>query len=193
MKLLQPNKLILIGASTGGPSDIKKILKSLSDNFNSPIIIAQHMGDEFISSFASHMNDNTHLMVKVAHNNEVLNSNTVYIVSKHSRIIQEDIKLLFKITTDSKDIYNPNINALFTSCSHISLEIDILACILTGIGDDGAKGIGTLCVRNASCIAANETSSAVYGMPQRAKEVSKDVQVLSIQEIINTINKFGVN
>lgn len=191
MKLLQPNKLILIGASTGGPSDIKKILKSIPSNFSSPIIIAQHMGDEFIASFASHMNTATYLSVTVARDGKVLKDKRVYIVTKHAHILKQQNNLQFKITASKKDVYNPNINELFTSCSHFSNEIDVLACILTGIGDDGAKGIATLCKTDASCIAANKTSSAVYGMPQRASEVSKSVKVLSMDEIIKAINQFG--
>ena len=99
LKLLQPNNLI-------------------PDNFHSPIIIAQHMGNEFISSFTLHMNANTHLDVKV-----------------------------------------PNINELFTSCAHFSNNVDILACTLTGIGDDGSKGIASFCKTDASCMAANKSSS----------------------------------
>ncbi|MBL1242898.1 MAG: chemotaxis protein CheB [Sulfurimonas sp.] len=191
MKLLQPNKLILIGASTGGPSDIKKILKSIPHNFYSPIIIAQHMGNEFISSFALHMNANTHLDVKVPNNNEVLKSKTVYIVSKNCRVLRQANNLLFQITINKKNIFNPNINELFTSCAHFSNYVAILACILTGIGDDGSKGIASLCKTDATCVAANKSSSVVHGMPQRASEVSKDVQVLSIDDIINTIHQFG--
>ena len=191
LKSSQPNRLILIGASTGGPRDIKKILKAIPSDFRSTIIIAQHMSNEFMPSFASNMSTSTHLDVKVAQDNEALKCKTVYITSNHCQVVKQKDTLHFKITTNAKDTYNPNINELFSSCSHFSNDIEVLACILTGIGDDGAKGISSLCKTNASCIAENETSSAVYGMPQRAHEVSKKVKVLSIDEIIDTINKFG--
>lgn len=193
MKPLQPNRLILIGASTGGPKDIKKILKSIPNNFRSSIVIAQHMSDDFISSFAFNMAKNTHLNVKVAQNNETLKCNTIYVASKHCQIIKQDSCFNFKITTNKNDTYNPNINKLFSSCSHFSNDIEVLACILTGIGDDGAQGMLSLSKTNALCVVADQSSSAVYGMPLRAREVSNKVQSRSLDEIIKTIQKFEEN
>lgn len=191
LKHLKPSKLVLIGASTGGPKDIKTILKSISNNFDACIVIAQHMGDEFMPSFASRIDTNTHLEVKVAEDGEVLKEKTIYIASKHCHITKQRDALHFEITTSKTDTYNPNINELFTSCAAFANDMEVLACILTGIGDDGAKGVAKLCTTNASCITENKASSAVYGMPQRAKEASPKVKVLSLEEIVNTINQFG--
>ena len=125
MKHLEPNRLILIGASTGGPRDIKHILKSISQEFRSSIIIAQHMGDEYMESFASHMSSNTHLTVKVAQDGEFLQCRTVYIASKVCHVVKNKESLSFKITTSKEESYNPNINELFTSCSHFSKNMDV--------------------------------------------------------------------
>ncbi len=191
LKSLQLNKLILIGASTGGPRDIKTIIKAIPEDFNASIVIAQHMGDEFISSFTSHMNVTTYLDVKVAHNNESLQSKTIYVATNCCRIKQQSNELVFHISDKTHNSYNPNINELFKSCSKFSNNIDTLACILTGIGDDGAKGMLELVNHNTKCISANKASSAVYGMPLRAQEVSSKVQSLSLSEISNKINQFG--
>ena len=192
LKHLQRNKLILIGASTGGPRDIKLILKSLSKNFTATIIIAQHMGDEYIPSFISHLQSDTHLDVKIAHDNENLKEKMVYVTSNCSQIKEHNNELLFHVKPAKADSYNPSINELFTSCANFSQNINTLACILTGIGDDGANGMLELSKKNATCISANKESSTVYGMPLRAQEISSKVQSLSLDKIIDTINKFGV-
>ncbi|MDF1874893.1 chemotaxis protein CheB [Sulfurimonas sp. SAG-AH-194-I05] len=191
MKHLEPKRLILIGASTGGPMDIKKILQSIPKDFKACIIIAQHMGDQFLASFASHMGGETHLHVQLAKHNETLECDTVYVVSKCTHVEKARNTLAFKVRENTKKSFNPNINALFTSCANFSNDIDVLACILTGIGDDGSSGMLCLSKTKARCISANKESSAVYGMPMRAQEVSSRVQSLSLDEIIATINTFG--
>lgn len=149
------------------------------------------MGDEYMESFASHMSSNTHLKVKVAQDGEFLQCQTVYIASKICHVVKNRESLSFKITTSKEENYNPNINELFISCSHFSKNMDVLACILTGIGDDGAKGMLALSKTGSVCLSESKESAAVYGMPLRAQEVSKKVKVQSLNEIIKTINSFG--
>ncbi len=191
MRHLKLNKLILIGASTGGHNHIKKILKALPSGFGSTIVIAQHMGDEYISTVASHMNDNSKVDVKIATDSQRLESSTVYIASKLCRVVEKEGLLSFEVSSSEETSYNPSIDELFSSCSRFSAKVDILACILTGIGDDGTKGMSALCKTDVKCISESEESAVVYGMPLRAKEISPRVKVESLMEIIDTIKEFG--
>lgn len=191
MKHLKLNKLILIGASTGGPGHIRKILKSLPLGFNSTIVIAQHISCEYISTFSSHMKENSKIDVKIAEDGDKLENSTVYIASKICRVVEKKASLSFEVLSNKDIDYNPNIDELFISCSKFTSNVKILACILTGIGDDGAKGMLELSKLDATCISESEDSAVVYGMPMRAKEISQKVETKSLQEIIDTIKKFG--
>lgn len=183
-------KLILIGSSTGGPGHIEKIISSLPNDFNATIIIAQHMGDEYLQSFATRLDRESKLQVSLAQNEQIIENAHIYICTKKSEI--ECNKAMSFVVSDNKQSnYNPNINSLFNSAVHIDRSCQILAIILTGIGDDGVEGIKNLSDSGHMTIAESQKSAIVYGMPMRAAEVVKDIKILSLDEIISYINRFG--
>ncbi|WP_345992587.1 CheB methylesterase domain-containing protein [Sulfurimonas sp. HSL-1716] len=183
-------KLILIGSSTGGPGHIEKILSSLPKDFDATIIIAQHMGDEYLPSFATRLDRESKLKVSLAENGQEIKSSHIYICTKKSEI-QYGKTMNFIVSENMQSNYNPSINALFDSAVNIDSSCEILAIILTGIGDDGVKGIKNLSGSGRETIAESHKSAVVYGMPKRAAEAVKEIKVLSLDEIINYINKFG--
>lgn len=149
------------------------------------------MADPFIKTFAKHMHDASHLNVHLAENNVNIEPATIYICSKLCRIVRNANHYSFSVSESINDDYNPNISELFKSCAMFSNKVDVLALILTGIGDDGASGIVELCKTKANCVSESKESAVVYGMPQRALEVSSRVQSQSLDEIIQTIKEFG--
>ncbi len=191
MNYLEPKKLILIGASTGGPSHIQKILSSAPEKFCASIVIAQHMGSEYLPSFASRMNDECKLKVSLVRDALECKNGEVYICDQQTELTKNGSKYLFRVTKGDEDRYNPHIDYLFLSIKEYAKHLETLAIILTGIGEDGAKGISILCERGASCIAESEASSIVYGMPMRAKEMTDTIRVLHIDEIIKEVAEFG--
>lgn len=104
-------------------------------------------------------------------------------------ILSEDTPLTV-LPQDIESIYNPNINVLFQSAVNICGFIDVLAILLTGIGDDGAKGLFDLYRAGASCIAESEESAIVYGMPKKAKEINPDVNVMNLSDIRTRLESF---
>lgn len=191
LKHLEPKKLIFIGASTGGPSQLTKIVNSLKPSFNATIIIAQHMGDEFIPSFISRLNHESILPVSLAVHSSTLENRHVYICSKLTKVLSTNHQLHFQVDDNEYENYNPNINYLFSSSLNLSSALDIMGIILTGIGDDGANGLVDISRKGGLCLAENEESSVVYGMPARAKDLVKDVKMLVLDEIIKAIKAFG--
>jgi two-component system chemotaxis response regulator CheB len=149
------------------------------------------MGEVFINTFVKHMDGVSKLNVYLAEEKLALLPSRIYVSSKRCRIIKSGSGYSFSINKLEKNDYNPNINELFLSCSSFSNNIKVLAIILTGIGDDGALGVEKLCSTNASCITESEESAVVYGMPQRAKEMSPRVESQSLDEIVQSILKFG--
>lgn len=191
MKHSGPKKLIVLGSSTGGPSHIAKILGSLKPLTSASMIIAQHMGKFFIPSFVSRLNDSSALSVRLASDKMAVETEAVYVCSDLIDIVSRDSVLTFKVTTNTPDAYNPNIDYLFSSTARLQPEIEILAILLTGIGEDGVKGTILINESGGRCIAESEKSAIVYGMPARAKELVKDIEVKTLDEIINAIQTFG--
>jgi two-component system chemotaxis response regulator CheB len=183
--------LILIGASTGGPGRIYSILSSLDSQYEGTIIIAQHMSAPFIPSFVHQLQSITSLPITAVTQPLKLERGEVYICSITSRLIQKEGEIWLEPMEEGDYPYNPHIDLLFSSASHLSPALKRLGVILTGIGDDGALGSLSLYESGGDCLFESEASSIVYGMPRRAKELVCDGNVGSIDEIIDRIKEYG--
>lgn len=184
-------KLILIGSSTGGPGHIDKILKGLKRDFPGCIVIAQHMSPHFIESFARQIATVTPLEVKVVTDGMILHPSSVYVCSGECRIIDEYHHLVFKHQQPQETIYTPDIDTLFCSVAHLFSGLQRFGIILTGIGEDGAKGSLELFNSGGKCMFESEESAIVYGMPRRAIELVPQAGVGNISQIVDAINRFG--
>lgn len=183
--------LILIGASTGGPGRIYSILSSLERHFGGTVIIAQHMSAPFIPSFVHQMQSITPLPIVAVTSPIKLERGEIYICSITSRLSQKEGEIWLEPMEEGNYPYNPQIDLLFSSASHLSPALKRLGVILTGIGDDGALGSLSLYESGGDCLFESEASSIVYGMPRRAKELVCDGNVGSIDEIIERIKEYG--
>jgi len=184
------NKIVLIGASTGGPGQIEKIINKLPALNDTSIIIAQHMIDEFIPSFAKRLREHTLNPISVTKSNTPLNSGEIYLCSGLTKIIKNGSVFSFSNEPIEKNRYNPNINALFYSLVNISDKIEILCVLLTGIGEDGVDGCRRLSLDKARCITESKESAIVDGMPYSARKKVPDIEISDISEIIKRIEEF---
>lgn len=184
--------IILIGSSTGGPGHLLKIVSALPSSFNATIVIAQHMGAEYLKSFATSLNDNSKLTVNLIDDVCYLQNETIYLCEKNCKfeIMDQKIKVSPQ-ESHNQCHYNPDISELFSSAVKLCGQCKIMAIILTGIGDDGSSGMLDLSKCTTSLIAESQESAIVYGMPMRAKELVKNIDILSLDEIIQAIKKFG--
>lgn len=185
------SKAIFIGASTGGPPAIQKILSSLDSNLPAPIIIAQHMPKAFTGAFASRLNMICRIKVKEACDGEQLQNSIVYICpgDNQTRVIRSlDGKCTFSIkpNTEEKELYAPCINTLFYSASK-EFGSNAVGIILTGMGEDGVKGLKNIKLVGGLTIAQDRNSSVVYGMPRAALEQQAAVRVLNLDDIATEI------
>lgn len=184
-------KLILIGASTGGPGHLKKIFSTLDSSFSVPIVVAQHMNPVFIKSFVKQFNDELTNRVVMADSRHIVEDYHIYICAKHCELLKKDSNLKLEVCEGVNSHYNPSVEHLFASASCIVGEYEILAILLTGIGSDGAKALAELQRLGARCIAESKESAIVYGMPKVAAELNSDIKVLSLDRIIDKIKQFG--
>ena len=184
-------KIVLIGASTGGPGHLKKILSVISSSFNGAIVIAQHMNATFIPSFISQFQNELHLPVHAVDTKMSLMRSNIYICAQNCRLQKGDFAPKIEPIAEGETPYNPSIDSLFSSAVACLKETDIMAVLLTGIGHDGANGLSELQKNGAKCIAESEKSAIVYGMPKRAMEINPNIVSLALDDIIQAIKTFG--
>ncbi len=191
LKLSVPKKIVLIGASTGGPGQIQKLIASLPKLNNTSIIIAQHMAKEFIPSFTKRLGMLSVNPVEIVDTDKALFGGRIYICSEHTQVIKNGLHINFQQKTSLQYAYNPDINALFHSMMPFATKFTLLGVILTGIGDDGVDGCRCLSQQNVRCLTETQQSAIVDGMPSRAREQVSNIEILNIKEIIEEIKEFS--
>ncbi len=163
-------EVVVMGASTGGPSALQRTLAALPEDYRLPIVIVQHMPDEFIGGLARWLRASSRLQVQIAHHGLELRSATVYLApgGAHLLLRRRGGRLVTQLEpTDGAHRFVPSIDVLFESTAQVC-GASAAGVILTGMGDDGAEGLMRLRQAGAYTFAQNESSSTIYGMPQAA-------------------------
>ncbi|MDF2595689.1 MAG: cheB5 [Clostridia bacterium] len=181
-------KVIAIGASTGGTEAIFSILKQLP--FEMPaIVIVQHIPPIFSKMFSERLDKQTQFRVKEAQTGEYLEEGTVYIAPGNQQMKVKKIGSRHKLQIAPGDKVNghcPSVDVLFESVAQECGE-HAIGIILTGMGYDGAKGLLAMKRRGARTIGQDEASSVVYGMPKVAFHigaVDKQVALENIPQVV---------
>lgn len=185
------NRAVFIGASTGGPPAIQKILSIIDPYLPAPIIIAQHMPKAFTSAFASRMNMICGIKVKEASDGETLQNSIAYVCpgDHQTRVVRSmEGRFCFSITSNAgeQDRFAPCINTLFFSAAK-EFAHKAVGVILTGMGEDGVRGLKNIKLMGGLTIAQDRSSSVVYGMPRAALEQEAAVRILNLDEISKEI------
>lgn len=183
-------EFVAIGSSTGGVQVIEEILLNLKPE-HSGIVITQHMPSGFTNSFANRLNNMTRSKVVEAKDGELIARNKVIIAKGgiHMEVVKDkEGHFVTKLKDFPKvNSHKPSVNVLFNSIAKVSSN-NITAFILTGMGDDGAVGMKKLKDLGNTTYSQNKESCVVYGMPKVAAQIGAVKQVLSIKQIIETIN-----
>jgi len=185
---MKPYKLVLIGASAGGPRTLKEIFTD-TPRLNGSIIIVQHMPQFVNTAFCESLNSVTDLQVKIAENSESLRSGTVYLApsSMHMSLINNMAIRLY--SGEKVNFVCPSIDVTMKSVTRDE-GTNTMGVILTGMGKDGAEGIRHLKNIKAVTVAQNEDTSIVYGMPHEAVLTGCIDYQLSPDQIRNKIISF---
>jgi len=173
--------LLLVGASTGGPSQIKELLSSIT-SLSCSVIIVQHMREEVLPFFIKDLQDSISLKVQTT----PLTTNFCepsIIVCRESSVITKEGSLYKIVSHKDGQNYTPDIDILLNSFVKYSDDFNINVLIMTGIGSDGVEGAKNLKLKGAKVFAQDEKSSPVYGMPKAALESGIVDKVKSFDEI----------
>lgn len=176
--------LLLIGASTGGPPAIQQLLEDIGAPLPVPTCIVQHMPLGFTKAFAERLNAHLPMTVTEAGHGEGLAAGRVYIAPSgmHLRVRCDDDNLTAVLSHRSEGMAHcPSVDVMFASAVEIAKRT--IAVLLTGMGNDGARGMRELRDAGALTIAQNESSSIIYGMPRAAHDLGGVAEQLHINRI----------
>lgn len=178
------DKIIAIGASTGGTQAITEIISALPES-TSGIVIVQHMPPVFTRSFAERLNSFCRMDVKEAESNDRVMRGTVLIAPGDKHITVKRNGAMYYVDIAEGPMVNfvrPSVDVLFKSVARCAGK-NAIGVILTGMGEDGARGLLEMKKAGAYTIAQDEASSVVFGMPKRAIELGGVDKIASLGEI----------
>jgi len=175
--------LVLIGASTGGPPAVERVLCDLGPPLGCPLVVAQHMPAGFTRAFASRLAGRLPWKAQEIVDGERLLPGTVYIApGGFHAAIENGRPGLAASLTPTADPNQPSVDVLFVSAAAV-VAGRALAVLLTGMGDDGARGMVELARAGSYTIAQDETTSVVFGMPRAAIEAGGARETLPLSSI----------
>ncbi|MBE2169162.1 MULTISPECIES: protein-glutamate methylesterase/protein-glutamine glutaminase [unclassified Cobetia] len=182
--LLSSEKLIAVGASTGGTEAIRAVLQSLPADAPA-ILVTQHMPPGFTRSFAERLNGLCRIAVKEAAHGERILPGHAYIAPGDAHLTLSRSGANYVVTLDQRPPVNrhrPSVDVLFDSVARVAGR-NAVGVILTGMGRDGARGLLQMREAGAHTIAQDEQSCVVYGMPREAVELGAAESVLPLSRI----------
>ncbi|MCK9387856.1 MAG: chemotaxis response regulator protein-glutamate methylesterase [Sulfuritalea sp.] len=185
---LLSERVIAIGASTGGTEAIKEVLCSLPAEMP-PIVMVQHMPENFTPSFAKRLNSLSKLTVIEVQGGERLQSGTAYLAPGHShmRVKKNGGGFVLELSREPPvNRHRPAVDVLFFSMAE-QVRQNALGVILTGMGKDGAQGLLAMRQTGAWNIGQDQASCVVYGMPREAAEVGALDDVAGLGEMSGRI------
>ena len=187
-------KVVLIGASTGGPGLIEQICSSLPANYKYPVCIVQHMPEQFTAAFAQRLNRASKLNVfETTQNMEIMPGN-IYVArgGVHMNFAKKvSGKIVIREDKHKGDnFFQPSVNDMMISALNTFNGSDLIGVILTGIGDDGADGMVKLKDSGAYTLGESEDSATVYGMPKEAYDRGGVMEQLDFMSILRKIVTF---
>jgi len=180
-----PSRIVAIGVSTGGPQALEYLLSQLPGDFPGTIVIVQHMPDGFTDMFARRLDELSALRVKEAQSGDVLQPGRVLICpgSRHMKVKRLPLGDVAVLTDDARvNGHRPSVDVLLRSVAD-EFKNQAVGVLMTGMGDDGAEGLGEIKRQGGMTIAQSEDSCVVYGMPKAAIERGYAIRVISLDSL----------
>lgn len=183
-------KVIVVGASTGGTEALRVFLEALPADCPG-IVIVQHMPEHFTRSFADRLDQLCKISVKEASNNDtVIRGRALIAPGNHHLILKRSGARYFVEVNDGPLVnrHRPSVDVLFRSTAKFAGK-NAVGVIMTGMGDDGARGLLELKETGAQTIAQDEKSCIVFGMPKEAIKLDAAEYILPLDKIAEKVLK----
>jgi two-component system, chemotaxis family, protein-glutamate methylesterase/glutaminase len=186
----EPTKIVAIGVSTGGPNALQYLLAKLPGDFPGSIVVVQHMPHGFTGMFANRLNECCAIDVKEAQSGDLLIAGRALICpgDRHIKVRRMPLGNTVVLSDDPRvNGHRPSADILFRSVAN-EFGTRSIGLLMTGMGEDGASGMGLIKNAGGLTIAQNEESCVVFGMPKAAIERGYVARVLPLEALANTLN-----
>ena len=185
-------RLVAIGTSTGGTVALEALLTELP-RVSPGIVIVQHMPEMFTAAFAERLNGLCEITVQEAKDGQRVLPGFALIApgGKHMQLRRSGAQYVVEVKDGPRvNRHIPSVDVLFRSVAKYAGK-NAMGVIMTGMGDDGARGLRELFDAGAQTIAQDEASSVVFGMPREAIRLGGAGRVLALDAIAATLAQFG--
>lgn len=180
-------KVIGIGISTGGPNALQEFIPKISASIPVPILIVQHMPPYFTNSLAKRLDSMSNITVKEAEDNETLRAGTAYIAQGGKHLIVNKFGKTIISDEPRHYLFKPSVDVLFYSLAE-NYGKKTLGIIMTGMGNDGQKGLAVVKNKGGYVIAQSPESCVIDGMPQSVIKANLADEILPLNALGETIN-----
>jgi two-component system response regulator WspF len=174
--------LVAIGASTGGPLAVAKMLAGWTPSPNCALVLVQHIDENFADNFARWLGDQLDMPVRAIEHGDELAAGALLIAKSNDHLTLDQNYRLGYDAAPKDYAYRPSVDVFF-QCVARHWRGDAIGLLLTGMGRDGAEGLLAMRQAGHSTIAQDQASSAVYGMPRAAAEIEAAQMVLPLDKI----------
>jgi two-component system chemotaxis response regulator CheB len=184
-----PSRLIAIGVSTGGPHALQYVLSQLPADFPGTIVVVQHMPEGVTEMFARRLDEICAINVKEALSGDLLLAGRVLICpgSRHMKVKRLPLGDVAVLSDEAQvNGHRPSVDVLFRSVAE-EFGPKSIAVLMTGMGDDGAQGMGAVKAAGGMTIAQSEDSCVVFGMPKAAIDRGYAIRVIGLDVLANTL------
>ncbi len=184
-----PLPLLLLGASTGGPQALAKVLADLPADFPAAIVIAQHVDAAFAEGLADWLNTRSKIQVHPVRGGEALSAGTAWLAATNDHLVINANHSLSYTPIPRETPYRPSVDVLFFSVAR-HWRGSCCAVLMTGMGRDGAEGLLALREHGAFTIAQDQASSVVFGMPRAAIDLRAAKSILPLPSISSAVQDY---
>jgi two-component system chemotaxis response regulator CheB len=184
-----PTRVVAIGVSTGGPQALQFVLSQLPADFPGTIVVVQHMPEGFTEMFARRLDEVCAIGVKEAQSGDLLLAGRVLVCpgSRHLKVKRLPLGDVVVLADDPLvNGHRPSVDVLFKSVAE-EFGAKSIAVLMTGMGEDGAQGMGVIKAAGGMTIAQSEDSCVVYGMPKAAIDRGYAVRIVGLDALANTL------
>ena len=177
-------RLVAIGASTGGPVAVQRVLSELPASYPYPVLVAVHMPAEFTLTFAERLDSVCAIEVGHAADGDELLAGRALIApgGRQTLVEASGDRLRVRVMPGGDQLYKPSVDVLFGSAAR-SLGHAVHAVVLTGMGADGTAGARLLKERGSSVWSQDQASSVIFGMPHAVAKAGHSDRVLALDDI----------
>ncbi|MBZ5571335.1 MAG: chemotaxis response regulator protein-glutamate methylesterase [Acidobacteriia bacterium] len=184
-----PTQIVAIGVSTGGPNALQYVFSQLPAEFSGSIVVVQHMPEGFTELFSRRLDETCPLRVKEAQSGDLLLAGRVLICpgNRHMKVKRMPLGNVAVLAEDAPvNGHRPSVDVLFRSVAE-EFGPQSIGVLMTGMGEDGASGLGMIRAAGGLTIAQDRETCVVYGMPRAAVERGHAMRVVSLHDLPATL------